>query len=497
MTGALMSSDPWLLLLVVVPLMAAPVCVLVRNATAAWTVALAVSWAVFAIALKLLFQVMEQGEVLYRIGGWDAPWGIEYRLDSVGSLVVVIVAAIGAVVLPYAKRSVEHEIPQERIYLFYAMMMLCLSGLLGITVTGDAFNLFVFLEISSLSSYVLISLGRDRRALTAAYRYLIMGTLGATFYIIGVGLMYQMTGTLNITDLSTILPAVADTRTVLAALAFLTVGISLKLALFPLHLWLPSAYTFAPSTVTVFLAATATKVSLYVLLRLFFTMFGEVDIFATFPVQPVLIAMALAAMFLASLSAIWQQNIKRMLAYSSVAQIGYMVLGVALATEAGLAGGIVHMFNHALIKGSAFMAVGAIIFATGAVTIKDLEGIGKRMPLLMGAFIISGLGLIGVPLTVGFVSKWQLVTATLEADMWPLAALILLSSLLAVIYVWRIFEVAYLRKPAAGLPAPKELPLSMLVPTWILALASVYFGTNATFTLNLAHAAARQLMGGL
>ena len=494
----MLTSDPWLLLLVVVPLMAAPVCVLLHNATAAWAVALAVSWFIFAIALKLLFQVLDQGEVFYRIGGWDAPWGIEYKLDIIGAFVVVIVATIGAVVMPYAKKSVESEVSKERIYIFYAMLLLCLSGLLGITVTGDAFNLFVFLEISSLSSYVLISLGRDRRALTAAYRYLVMGTIGATFYIIGVGLMYQMTGTLNIADLTTIMPAVVDTRTVLAALAFLTVGISLKLALFPLHMWLPNAYTFAPSAVTAFLAATATKVSLYVLLRIFFTVFGEVDIFATFPpIQPILIGMALAAMFLASLSAIWQENLKRMMAYSSIAQIGYMVLGVALATEAGLAGGIIHMFNHALIKATAFLAIGAIVYCTGAVTLNDLKGIGKRMPLLMAAFIVAGLGLVGVPLTVGFVSKWQLVTAALEADMWPLAALILLSSLLAVIYVWRIFEVAYLREPQ-GEPAPmKKLPLSMLIPTWTLALASLYFGTHATFTINIAHAAARQLMGGM
>jgi len=493
----MLTSDPWLILLIVVPLMSAPVCVLIRNATAAWVVAMAVSWAVFAVSLKLLFKVLAQGEVIYRIGGWDAPWGIEYKLDILGAFVLIIVATVGAVVMPYAKKSVESEVPKERIYLFYTMLLLCLTGLLGIAVTGDAFNLFVFLEISSLSSYVLISLGRDRRALTAAYRYLIMGTIGATFYIIGVGLMYQMTGSLNIADLSTIMPAVADTRTVLAAMAFLTVGISLKLALFPLHTWLPNAYTFSPSVVTVFLAATATKVSLYILLRIFFTIFGEVDLFSTFPIQPILMSMALAAMFLASLSAIWQENIKRMMAYSSIAQIGYMVLGVALATESGLAGGIIHMFNHALIKGTAFMAIGAIIYSTGAVTLQDLEGIGKRMPLLMAAFIVAGLGLIGVPLTAGFISKWQLVTATLEADMWPLAALILLSSLFAVIYVWRIFEVAYLRQPAIGHKATKPLPLSMLIPTWALALASVYFGTHATFTIDLAHMAARQLMGGL
>jgi multicomponent Na+:H+ antiporter subunit D len=497
MSGAEMTSDPWLILLVIVPLLAAPVCVLLRSATGAWSVATAVAWSVFAISLKLLDTVMDQGVVRYRIGGWDAPWGIEYRLDSVGVFVVLIVSAIAAIILPYAKRSVEKEIRKDRIYLFYAMLLLCLSGLLGITVTGDAFNLFVFLEISSLSSYVLISLGTDRRALTAAFRYLIMGTIGATFYIIGVGLLYQTTGTLNIADLKTIMPAVIDTRTVHAALAFLTVGISLKLALFPLHLWLPNAYTFAPGAVTAFLASTATKVSAYILLRIIFTLFGDVDLFASFPLQPILITMALAAMFLASLSAIWQENVKRMMAYSSIAQIGYIVLGIAMATETGLTGGIVHMFNHALIKGSAFMAIGAVVFSTGAVTLTQMEGIGKRMPYTMAAFVIAGLGLIGVPLTPGFISKWQLVTAAMELNMWPLAALILLSSLLAVIYVWRVFEVAYLRPAPVGAPAAQEVPLSMLLPIWVMVLAALYFGSNATFTLNLAHTAALQLMGGL
>ncbi len=497
MSGNVALSDPWLILLVVVPLMSAPVCLLLRNATFAWSVATAVSWSVFAMALYLLFNVLDHGPMVYRIGGWSAPWGIEYRLDIAGAFVAVIVTAIAAVVMPYAKKSVESEIPQDRIYLFYTLLMLCLSGMLGITVTGDAFNLFVFLEITSLTSYVLISMGRDRRALSAAYRYLIMGTIGATFYIIGVGLMYQMTGTLNIVGLSTLLPAVADTRTVLAALAFLTVGISLKIALFPLHAWLPNAYTFAPSTVTAFLAATATKVSVFILLRIIFTIFGTVNIFAVFPLRPVLLTMAVAAMFLAGLSAIWQENVKRILAYSSIAQIGYMVLGLALASESGLTGSIVHLFNHALVKCAAFLAVGAMVYATGAVTLKDLQGIGKRMPLVSAAFVLAGLGIIGMPFTVGFVSKWQLVVAALEAGMWPLAVAILLSSLLAVIYIWRVFEVAYLRPIPANAPEPRVVPLSMQIPIWTLVAAEIYFGTHASFPLGVAHAAARQLMGGL
>ena len=474
---------------VVVPLISAPLCVLLRTPRMAWGLATAATWAAFAIALTLLGRVSESGPITYALGDWAAPWGIEYRVDMIGAFVLVIVSAIGSVVMPFAKASVEHEIPRNRIYLFYAMYLLCLAGLLGIAVTGDAFNLFVFLEISSLSSYVLISLGSDRRALTAAFRYLVMGTIGATFYIIGVGLMYMMTGTLNIADLSTIIPAIADTRTIQAALAFLTVGLSLKLALFPLHLWLPNAYTFAPSMVTVFLAATATKVAVYALIRMLFTVFGDVDVLAALPFRTVLMSLAVAAMFVGSAAAIFQDNVKRMLAYSSIAQIGYMILGISFATVTGLSGAIIHLFNHSLMKGALFMALGCVFFAIGSVHIRDLEGMGRRLPVTMAAFVVAGLSLIGVPPTVGFVSKWILIQAALESGRWPIAVLILASSLLAVIYIWRVVETAYFR-PVPDDAAEATVPLSMMAPMWVLSGACIYFGIDSTRTLEVARSAA-------
>jgi len=481
---------------VVIPLIAAPLCIVLRRAVPAWSLALAVSWTCLAIAIALLGQVMEGGVISYRLGDFAAPWGIEYRIDTVGAFLLVIVSAIGAVVMPYARASVAREIPEERIYLFYCMYLLSLCGLLGIAITGDAFNLFVFLEISSLSSYVLISLGDDRRALTAAYRYLVMGTLGATFYVIGVGMMYMMTGTLNMADLAERLPQVADTRTVLAALAFLTVGISLKLALFPLHVWLPNAYTYAPSVVTAFLAATATKVSVYVLVRILFTVFGNVGVMDSLPVEGMLMALALIAMLVASTVAIYQNNLKRLLAYSSVAQIGYMILGISFVTVTGLTGGILHLFNHALMKCALFLAMGCIFWRIGSVHIRDLGGMGRRMPFTMAAFVTAGLSLIGVPLTVGFISKWYLIQAALEKDLWFIAVLVLASSLLAIIYVWRIVEVAYFRAPPEGAAVNEEAPLSMLLPMWIMAGAAVWFGIDATTTVNVARGAATFLLGG-
>ncbi|MCP3980496.1 MAG: monovalent cation/H+ antiporter subunit D family protein [bacterium] len=479
---------------IVVPLVAAPLCVLFRRRGAAWVTALTASALTFAISIALLTRTMREGAILYEFGGWAVPYGIGYRIDVLSAFMVLFVSGLGILVLLYAPASLAREIPRDKHYLFLTLYMLCLAGLLGILVTGDLFNLFVFLEISSLSSYALISLGRTPRAFTAAFQYLIMGTVGATFYLIGVGFLYMMTGTLNMMDMASRLADVEATRTVIAAFGFITVGIALKMALFPLHVWLPNAYAYAPSVVTAFLAATATKVSVYILIRIVFTVCGPAFIFGKLRFDTVLLPLALLGIFSASAVAIFQRDIKRMLAYSSVAQIGYMALGISFASATGLTGGIVHMFNHALTKGALFCAMGCIALRIGSVHIDDLHGIGRRMPLTMFAWVLGGLSLIGVPLTAGFISKWYLIAAALETGRWPIAALVLLSSLLALVYVWRVVEVAYFRTPPENAAAVHEAPLSMLVPTWALILAVLFFGISTTLSAGIAQRAAELLL---
>ncbi len=478
---------------IVVPLMAAPLAALVRRRRAAWALALLASWTAFAFSILLLHRVRAEGTISYFLGGWEAPYGIEYRIDLVNAFVLLVVAGIGAVVMVYARVSVEREVHPDRIPLFYAALLLCLTGLLGITITGDVFNLFVFLEISSISAYALIAMGPDRRALHAAYKYLIMGSIGATFIVIGIGMMYVTTGTLNMADLGQRLSDV-DARTIPVAFTFLTVGISLKLALFPLHLWLPDAYTYAPSAVSVFLASTATKVAVYMLARFFFTIFGLEFSFGTMAVQGVLIPLALSGIILASVAAIYQGNVKRVLAYSSVAQIGYMILGISLATVTGLTASLLHLFNHALMKGALFMALGAVMYQVGSVRIEAMRGIAKKMPWTMAAFVAGGFSIIGVPSTVGFVSKWFLVLGAVEEGMWLVAAVVLGGSLLSVVYVWRVVEVAYFHDYVGDLDL-REAPLSLLVPTWALVVANFYFGIDATFTSDVARGAAEVLLG--
>lgn len=477
---------------VVLPLVAAPLCFILPRHTLAWLVACATSFVSFAVAVSLLLLTMEQGVISYAVGGWSAPWGIEMRIDVASAIVLCAVSGISSLVLIYAKDSIAHEIAAEQRSLFYTAHLLCLTGLSGILITGDAFNLFVFLEISSLATYTLVSLGRDRRCLTAAFRYLIMGTIGATFILIGVGMLYMKTGTLNMMDLSQRLSFLDGNRTLNTGLAFILIGVSIKLALFPLHMWLPPAYTHAPSVVSAFLASTATKVAVYVMIRFTFTIFGASYVFEEMSMSLILLVLAIVAIFKCSFMATVQSNVKTVLAYSSVAQIGYMILGISLATSLGLMAGLLHIFNHALMKGALFMAVGCVALRTGSVDIKAFQGLGRKMPWTMAAFTIAGLSIIGVPLTAGFVSKWYLVTAALEQQHWLIAFFLLAGSLLAVVYIGRVLEAAYFQK-AENDVSIQEAPLLMLIPMWLLVVANIYFGIDTSMTVGAAESAAQWL----
>ena len=480
---------------IILPLIAAPLCILLGHRQWVWLFSILVSGLSFCVSVYLLLATLDQGVLSYAVGGWEPPWGIEVRIDVASALVLTIVTGISSLVLVYAKDSIAKEIDPSQHTLFYTAHLLCLAGLSGILSTGDAFNLFVFLEISSLATYTLVSLAADKRCLTAAFRYLIMGTIGATFILIGVGMLYMQTGTLNMLDLATRIAEYDTSRTLNTGLAFILVGVSIKLALFPLHMWLPPAYTHAPSAVSAFLASTATKVAVYVMVRFIFTVFGAEYVFLTMGMDIILLGLAIVAIFKCSFMATVQSNIKTVLAYSSVAQIGYMILGISLVTSAGLMAGLLHIFNHALMKGALFMAVGAVLLRTGSVDIKAFQGLGKQMPYTMAAFTIAGLSIIGVPLTAGFVSKWYLVTAALEQQHWLVAFIVLVGSLLAVVYIGRILEAAYLKKPSAitADKTIKEAPLLMLIPMWILVLANIYFGIDTSLSVSAADAAAQWL----
>jgi len=491
---------------IMLPMVAAPLAVLLRRPLGAWWIAMMGTVGSAFIAWRLLVHVNAEGPIRYVIGGWEGPTGIEFYIDALNATVLLLVAGISAVVLLYARESINRTVPVDKQYLFYAAWLLCLTGLLGITITGDAFNVFVFLEISSLATYMLIGLGQDRRALTASFNYLVLGSVGASFILIGVGFLYAATGTLNMIDLAHRIPDAESERAVLVAFSFLTIGLMIKAAVFPLHAWLANAYTHAPIAVTCFLAGTATKVSLYVMIRFFYSIFGADYSFGTLFLNSVLLPAGILGFVLMSTVAVFQTDLRRMLAYSSVAQLGYIVSGIALASQAGVSAALVHMVNHGLVKSTLFMAVGCILYRHAHVHIPSFDQLFKRMPATCTAFILAGLGLIGIPLTAGFVTKFQLVGAMLERDLWWVAGLVLASSLLALIYIARVVEVMLFSRSRAEAPTDgtatetvtrDEAPLSMLIPMYLLLAAMFWAGINGDATLAVAGEAARSVLEGL
>jgi multicomponent Na+:H+ antiporter subunit D len=490
---------------VLVPMLSAPLIVMLQPRGLAWAGATAVALVSFAIALTLAFAVLDGQTLEYEMGGWPAPYGIALSVDAFSALMLVVVTGAGAASLLAARPSIDQQIEFERQPLFYSAWLLALSGLVGIVVSADAFNIFVFMEISSLASYILIAGGPDRRALPAVFKYLIMGTIGATFYLIGVGLIYMMTGTLNLADMEARIGDVTDLNPILVAAGFITIGLALKAAVFPLHVWVPNAYAQAPHMVTVFLAACATKVALYVLIRFDYMVFQAK--LEDHEMQFALFAMPLAILgiLVASAVAMFEGNLKRLLASSSIAQIGYILLGASFVSMAGLSASAAHLFNHALAKGGLFLAVACLAYQYRDLRLDQLGGASVRMPWTCAALVVCGLSLIGIPGTAGFISKWLLISAALESGPWGwgLIAIILISSLMAVVYIWRIVEAIYFQAPAEGdadTQAPEgaisEAPIQLLLITGVVAILNIYFGLFPQFPLELANSAAVLLLEG-
>ncbi len=499
------------ILIVVIPLIFAVIIPLVGrlNKLLPWIIATTITFFCFLISISLLITVLDTGKIRYWLGGWEPPWGIEYVVDYLSAFVLVVVSFIAFIVSFYSMRSVEMEINEDKRSAFYSIYLLFVTGLMGIVITGDIFNIYVFLEISSLAGYALIAIGRKREALVASYNYLILGTIAATFIVIGIGYLYMATGTLNIADLRERLPALYHSKLILTAFAFFTVGFSLKIALFPLHTWLPGAYTYAPSVVSCIMAATATKVGAYIMLRIMFGVFKIKFDLHIVPVTEIFIVISSVAIILTSVYAIAQTNLKRMLAYSSVGQIGYVVLGACMNDHTAMTGGIVHILNHALVKGALFMVAGCIVYKTGIEDISGLRGMGKKMPFTMALFTIGGISMMGFPLTVGFISKWYISIGILNAGMVYLVPVIITSSLLTTVYFWRIIANIYfpeelpeheLQIADGGVKIPdhksqySEAPWTMLAPAMVLAGLGIFFGTVATFPLSIARKAAIMLL---
>ncbi len=479
------------------PLIGACAAALSPGPRSGWIISVITAAFALWMSVAVACDVAREGVMIYVMGGFQPPLGIALRIDALGSAMALLVSSMGLIGAVYSGHALVSDVRAEMHTLFQSGYLLCIAGFLGLVFTGDAFNAFVFLEVSSIGTYALVAAGeqRDRRALPAAFNYLIMGTIGATFYVIGIGFLYGSTGTLNMMDMAARLTTQGDNAAVQAGFAFVVVGLGIKAAIFPLHGWLPGAYAGAPSLVSVFLAATATKTAIYLIARFMFDVFPDTFAFGLAFTQFVLAPLSAVAVIVCSLQAIFAREVRQMLAFSSVAQVGLIMLGLSLANAAGASAGLFYIFAHALMKASLFMALGALAMSIKARKLDDFAGVARDAPWSATALGVGAASLAGLPLTMGFLAKWKLVEAALEAGAIWMVLVIATGSALTLVYTWRIADALFFRSPPPGAPRVREAPVGVLAPLWVLAGLSLWFGIDASLPESLAKSAAAALFG--
>lgn len=449
----------------------------------AYPIAILTVLAAASVSVYGFIYVLLNGTIRYFFGGWAPPIGIEYVYDPLASFVALVINFIALLVLTHGYHAVNIDV-KDRQVAYYSVVMLLLAGFNGMIITGDLFNLYVFIEISSLSGYALIAVG-EKRAPFAAFRYLIIGTIGASFYLLGIGFLYFMSGTLNMNDLASILPYIKDSPAILVSLILIVIGLGIKMAIFPMHGWLPDSYTYAPTTSSSLIAPIGTKVGAYALLRLVLFVFGVEYFSKDLQVAELLAIFSCGGIIYGSVMAIAQKEMKRMLAYSSIAQIGYIGLGIGLANPLGFIGALLHLINHAFMKACLFLVAGNLRVKTGNSDISQMDdSFRKKYPWTMAAFTVAALSMVGIPPLAGFFSKWYLALGTIENNSWFYLAVILISSLLNAVYFFRILEKVYMRSPEKLISAnsdiadiqSEEVKPSMLLPALALAVGLIVLG---------------------
>ncbi len=481
----------------VLPLALAPLCLLIKNSLFCWSLTVAAMFISCVSSFFTLVQLNTQNELTYPFGGWDAPVGIEYSIDYLNGVLLFFICGIGLLLSLLYSGSLRWDLKSSRNYFFYTAFLLTFAGLAGVIATADAFNAFVFIEISSLGTYILVALGKDKRALLASYKYLIFGTIGATFFVLGVGILFVLTGSLNFLDISNRLESLEQPAAHFTAMSFIIIGLLIKSAIFPLHAWLPDSYKYAPAFVTCFFSAISTKVSLYLLIRILFDVGNVNSLIGRQIIEDIFFLLALISIFFGSFAAYFEKDIKKLFAYSSISQVGIILIGISVATVDGLTASLAHFINHGLTKGFIFAIVCFLGSVLGGTSFKRFAGIGKVYPVLSGLLVFGCFSLIGVPGTPGFITKFTLISSLISSGSIVLAFSVLLLSILSVAYCWRIVELIYFEEPDINNATRRDnatqiIPLYVLL--FVLAVCMIYVSFDTTFTIGYAKIAAEQLL---
>lgn len=445
-----------------------------------------------AMAAALIVRVSVEGPFSYVVGGWVAPYGIELRFDEF-SAAIAIICLLGILATIFSRRYVQHAIATPRIPYYYTLLQLNLIAMIGFTVTGDLFNLFVFMEILSLSGYELVAISGERIAEMAAFKYLVMGAVSSLLVLLGIGLLYALTGSLNMADVTGRLAGSAAAP-MAVAFAVIALGFSVKAAVFPLHIWLPDAHAIAPSPVSAILSGLVVKVGVIGMLRMYQIAYGSgaVDLGG---LNNLLMWLGAFSIVMGAFFAVFQDDIKMMLAYSTISNVGYILMGLGLASTYSVIGASVHVFNHALIKATLFLGAGALIYRTGKRTLTDLAGVGHAMPFTTAAISIGAISIVGIPPTAGFLCKWYIALGAMQAGHPFFGFALVFGALFIFIYYIRMVNAFYFRKPTEpSVAEAAEAPPSMLVPVLVLATLCLVMGILGRLPLSFIEPAVTRLL---
>lgn len=429
------------ILIIISPLLAAFLVLLTRK----YKIILATTSIIASIVFisTLSSRILSGDKVTYHLGGWQGPLGISLVIDGLSFFFSSIVLGLGLLVIIYS-------IPERRYSrTYYFLLLISLSSMIGIIYTADIFNMYVFYELLSLVVYLLIAYNMKGMALRASFNYLIMGGVGLSFFLLGIGFLYAMTGTLDIYHIAEQLPAAfnSSTRMVIMSFVLIATGMGIKIAVFPLHGWLPDAHSMAPSPVSALLSGVTVKIGIYCLIRMIYSVFSTETFSIISSSHTILIVLGVVTLLFGASMALVQTDLKRLLAYSTINQIGIIFIGLGIGTELGLTGALFHVLNHAIIKGTLFFCAGIMIAEAGTRDVQGLSGFGRQQPAITFAFIIASLGMIGIPPTNGFVSKWLICLAAVEAGHAVLAVIILMASAVTAVYYFRVIQILFSGPP--------------------------------------------------
>jgi len=409
-----------------------------------------------------------QTHALYQVGGWAAPIGIVLRLDALSWLLLAVITGVSLCVVIYAVQYMDSYTSKGR---FYGLLFLMIAGMTGVVLAGDLFNLYVFLEIAGISSYALVAFGTEAEELEASFKYAVLGSVASSLVLLGIAVLYAMFGTVNMTQLAAKIAGHSGgaKSPVIFAEVLIISGLALKAALVPFHAWLPDAHPAAPAPVSAMLSGVLIKaIGVYALVRLYFNVFG-----ADAGMSYMLMLLAVLSMIGGVVLALAQWDFKRLLAYHSISQIGYVVLGIALGTPLGVAAGLFHLVNHSVFKSLLFLNAGAVERATGTRRLDEMGGLRERMPVTGATSMVASMSIAGVPPFNGFFSKLLVIVACVAAGRYGFALLAVIGSVLTLASFAKVQRYGFLGELREKWNGVREVPVLMTGAMIILALACV------------------------